>query len=97
MIEKQQEHSVSVTVLLPAFNEEKAIAGTVQKINELYPDFEVLVIDDGSSDNTLKVAMEAGANVWPHPYNIGNGAAVKNRFTYGTRRMDCHDGCRRSA
>ena len=77
MVEKQQEHLVSVTVLLPAFNEEQAIAGTIQKLKELYPDFEVLVIDDGSTDNTLKIAMEAGANVWPHPYNIGNGAAVK--------------------
>lgn len=66
-----------VTVLLPAYNEEQAIAGTIQKIRELYPDFEILVVDDGSTDNTLKVAMDAGANVWPHPYNIGNGAAVK--------------------
>lgn len=77
MVEKKQEHSVSVTVLLPAFNEEQAIAGTVRRIKELYPDFEVLVIDDGSTDNTMQVAMDAGANVWPHPYNIGNGAAVK--------------------
>jgi glycosyltransferase involved in cell wall biosynthesis len=75
--EKQQESSVSVTILLPAFNEEQAIADTICKIKELYPDFEVLVIDDGSTDNTMQVAMDAGANVWPHPYNIGNGAAVK--------------------
>ncbi len=66
-----------VTILLPAYNEEQAIAGTIQSIKALYPDFEVLVVDDGSNDNTLKVAMDAGANVWPHPYNIGNGAAVK--------------------
>ena len=76
-MEKQQEHPVSVTVLLPAFNEEQAIVSTIQKIKDLHPDFEVLVIDDGSSDNTMQVAMDAGANVWPHPYNIGNGAAVK--------------------
>ena len=66
-----------VTVLLPAFNEEQAIAGTIKKIKDLYPNFEVLVIDDGSTDNTAQVAMDAGANIWPHPYNIGNGAAVK--------------------
>jgi glycosyltransferase involved in cell wall biosynthesis len=66
-----------VTILLPAYNEEQAIVGTIQKIKELYPDFEILVVDDGSSDNTLRAAMEAGANVWPHPYNMGNGAAVK--------------------
>lgn len=68
---------VSVTVLLPAYNEELAIASTVQRIKELYPDFEVLVVDDGSTDKTIQFAMDAGANVWPHPYNIGNGAAIK--------------------
>lgn len=72
-----QEKKYEVTVLLPAFNEEKAIVTTVRKIKELYPDFEVLVVDDGSTDNTMRAAMDAGANVWPHPYNIGNGAAIK--------------------
>lgn len=68
----------TVTILLPAYNEEQAIGATIHKIKELYPDFEVLVVDDGSTDNTLQVAMDAGANVWPHPYNIGNGAAIKS-------------------
>ena len=77
MSQKQTKDSVSVTILLPAYNEEEAISGTIKTIHEMYPDFEILVIDDGSTDNTLKNAMEAGANVWPHPYNIGNGAAIK--------------------
>ncbi len=68
---------VEVTVLLPAFNEEESIGRTIVKIRELYPDFEILVVDDGSTDKTMKIALEAGANVWPHPYNIGNGAAIK--------------------
>jgi len=68
----------TVTVLLPAFNEEKSIGDTIKAIRELYPDFEILVIDDGSTDNTVKTAMEAGAHVWPHPYNMGNGAAIKS-------------------
>lgn len=68
---------ISVTVLLPAYNEELAIATTVSRIKELHPDFEILVVDDGSTDNTMQAAMDAGANVWPHPYNIGNGAAIK--------------------
>lgn len=67
-----------VTVLLPAYNEGPIIGKTIQAIKNLYPDFEILVIDDGSTDNTLQVAMDAGANVWPHPYNIGNGAAIKS-------------------
>lgn len=67
----------SITILLPAFNEEQSIGNTVSTLKQLYPDHEVLVIDDGSTDNTAEVAMSAGANVWPHPYNIGNGASIK--------------------
>jgi glycosyltransferase involved in cell wall biosynthesis len=70
--------SVVATVLIPAYNEEQSIGNTVRRLKELYPDFEVLVIDDGSTDKTMQVAMDAGANVWPHPYNIGNGAAIKS-------------------
>jgi len=73
----KNEKTYEVTILLPAYNEELAIAETIRNIRELYPDFEILVVDDGSTDNTMRVAMEAGANVWPHPYNIGNGAAIK--------------------
>lgn len=70
--------SPSVTILLPAYDEEGSIKSTINSIQELYPDFEILVVDDGSSDNTLREAMATGANVWPHPYNIGNGAAIKS-------------------
>ena len=67
----------TITILLPAYNEEQNIQDTIKNIKELYPEYEILVVDDGSSDNTLQLAMDAGANVWPHPYNIGNGAAIK--------------------
>ena len=73
----KNDNNPSVTILLPAFNEEKAIAKTVSSLSEMYPDFEILVVDDGSTDNTAKEAESAGANVWQQPYNIGNGAAVK--------------------
>ncbi len=66
-----------VTVLLPAYNEELAIGETVRMIKDLYPDLEVLVVDDGSTDRTRSEAVAAGARVESHPYNIGNGAAIK--------------------
>ena len=75
---KENTAQIPVTVLIPAYNEEQIIGATIARVKELYPDFEILVIDDGSTDNTLRVAMDAGANVWPHPYNIGNGAAIKS-------------------
>lgn len=74
----EQEKQYEVTILLPAYNEEGVIGITIQRIRALHPDFEILVIDDGSSDDTMKEAMGAGANVWPHPYNMGNGAAIKS-------------------
>ena len=67
-----------ITILVPAYNEEQSIRNTVRTIRQMYPDFEVLVVDDGSTDGTMKVSMEEGAHVWPHPYNIGNGAAIKS-------------------
>ncbi len=75
---KDNTQKVPVTVLMPAYNEEQSIGSTITRVKKLYPEFEVLVVDDGSTDNTLRVAMDAGANVWPHPYNIGNGAAIKS-------------------
>ena len=67
-----------VSVVIPAYNEAAVIGETVARILQLYPDYEVLVVDDGSTDKTATVAEQAGARVYQHPYNIGNGAAVKN-------------------
>ena len=67
----------TLTVIIPAFNEGDAIHRVIGKVRELRPEAEVLVVDDGSSDNTTQVARAAGARVIRHPYNKGNGAAVK--------------------
>jgi glycosyltransferase involved in cell wall biosynthesis len=67
----------SVTVIIPAFNEEEGIGNIVTAVKTSFPEFEILVISDGSTDNTAQVAEAAGATVIEHPYNIGNGAAVK--------------------
>lgn len=67
-----------VTVIIPVFNEVSEIGEVIAEIKALYPDFEILVINDGSNDETALAAKEAGALVYSHPYNIGNGAAVKS-------------------
>ena len=73
-----------VSVILPTYNEAATIGDLILKIKELYPDFEVVVINDGSSDNTAEVAKNAGAHVYSHPYNIGNGAAIKSGIRVAT-------------
>ncbi len=68
----------AVSVIIPAYNESQSIGPLIERIRELYPDFEVIVINDGSTDSTGEAAKDAGAIVYSHPYNIGNGAAVKS-------------------
>ncbi len=66
-----------VSVVIPAFDEEDAIGGVVADLLARRPWREVLVVDDGSADQTAARAQAAGARVVRHPYNKGNGAAVK--------------------
>ena len=67
----------SVTIVLPAFNEGESIGQVVTALRAAAPWHEVLVIDDGSTDGTGQAAADAGARVVRHPYNKGNGAAIK--------------------
>jgi glycosyltransferase involved in cell wall biosynthesis len=68
--------------LVPAHNEELTVAGVVDEIKAFDLDFEVLVIDDGSTDRTAQVAQDAGANVVQLPYNLGIGGAVQTGLQY---------------
>ena len=74
----------SVSVIIPARNEGETIGDIVSRIRSLHPDFEILVINDGSTDDTAEKAHAAGAQVYTHPYNMGNGAAVKSGIRLGT-------------
>jgi glycosyltransferase involved in cell wall biosynthesis len=74
----------SVTIVVPAFNEGDSIAQVVRELRDAAPWHEVLVIDDGSTDGTATAAHEAGARVIRHPYNKGNGAAVKTAIRAAT-------------
>ena len=75
---------MKISVVIPAFNEGAVIGKTVGRIRELYPDYEIIVVNDGSSDDTAIKAEQAGAKVVQHPYNIGNGAAVKTGIRNAT-------------
>ena len=66
-----------VSVILPAKNEAAGLRETLPRLREALPDAEVIVVDDGSSDETAMVARALGATVLSSPYSMGNGAAIK--------------------
>ena len=68
----------TLSIIIPAKNESKAIGELVAEIGRLHPDAEILVVDDGSDDDTAAIAAGAGARVVSHPVSLGNGAAIKN-------------------
>ncbi len=75
----------AVLVILPALNEAASIAKTVTRIRQQVPQADILVINDGSKDNTVEVARAAGALVLSLPCNVGIGAAVQTAFKFAVR------------
>ena len=73
-----------VSVVIPAFNEGPAIGILVSSLVASGPWHEIIVVDDGSADDTSASARAAGATVVRHPYNKGNGAAVKSGIRRAT-------------
>ncbi|MBA2545635.1 MAG: glycosyltransferase family 2 protein [Solirubrobacterales bacterium] len=68
--------------IVPALNEEAAVGGLISEIHEKAPGYDVLVVDDGSSDGTAAVARAAGAIVLSHPFNLGIGGAVQSGYRF---------------
>lgn len=71
-----------IAVLVPAFNEAGSIARVVKRIYEMNPGVDVIVINDGSADNTAELAEEAGAIVLSLTVNLGYGAALQTGYKY---------------
>lgn len=67
----------SLSIIIPAKNEEAAIGDVVRSARAEFPDAEILVVNDGSTDETAAVAAKAGATVISHPVSLGNGASIK--------------------
>src|SRR5438876_12052089 len=78
--------ATETSVIIPAFNEATAIGPLVTALAGLAAWREILVIDDGSNDETAARAAAAGARVVRHPYNKGNGAAVKTGIRQSSRQ-----------
>jgi glycosyltransferase involved in cell wall biosynthesis len=80
-------HHYDLSVVIPAFNEEGAIRDTVKDVHETLAkaevDAEVIVVDDGSTDNTRQEAEASGARVLCKPENMGYGAALKTGIAAG--------------
>jgi glycosyltransferase involved in cell wall biosynthesis len=68
--------------IVPAYNEEESVAGVIAEIRAVDPELEIVVIDDGSSDATARVADRAGSHVVRLPFNVGIGGAVQTGYQY---------------
>ncbi len=73
-------------VILPAFNEEMTIGTVIGEIRQNVPFADVLVVNDGSTDSTGRIARKQGVTVIDHPFNLGYGAALQTGFRYAVRQ-----------
>ena len=81
-VERMAKHDV--WIVIPGYNEGRVIADTLASIREWLPN--VVVVDDGSSDNTVEEAARAGAHVVRHAINLGQGAALETGIRYALRQ-----------
>lgn len=78
----EDDSPVKLSIILPAKNEAGAVVKIVSRIRFMFPAAQLIVVNDGSTDETGELARAAGADVVSHPYSKGNGAAIKT----GARR-----------
>src|SRR3954453_18205813 len=71
--------------ILPAYNEGEMVARVVREVRRNAPNFDVLVVDDGSTDGTAAEAESEDAIVLRHPYNLGIGGAMQSGYKYALR------------
>jgi glycosyltransferase involved in cell wall biosynthesis len=71
-----------ILIIIPAYNEETSIGKVVEDVKKYVPDADILVVNDGSTDNTLEKAKKNGALVITLPFNLGIGGAVQTGYKY---------------
>ncbi len=74
-----------ILVAIPAWNESGSIADVIAKVREHRPDADILVVNDGSTDDTAALAADAGATVVSLPFNVGVGGAMRTAFLFAKR------------
>ena len=67
----------ALSIILPAKNEAANLRSLLAKLAGQHPEAEIIVVNDGSTDDTAEVCRAAGVRVVLHPYSLGNGAAIK--------------------
>lgn len=76
-----------ISIIMPARNEEEGLALVLPRLKAAYPNAEIIVVDDGSTDNTNAIAIRNGAILARHPYSKGNGAAIKTGLRNATKEI----------
>jgi len=71
--------------VIPAYNEAETVRSVIHSLRSEAPQFDVLVVDDGSTDRTAELAEDASVPVLRHPFNLGIGGAVQAGFEYARR------------
>ena len=69
--------NTKLSIILPAYNEADVVGSVCRGLRQAFPDAEIMVVNDSSTDETAAEAEAAGARVISHQYNMGNGAAIK--------------------
>lgn len=77
-------------VIIPAFNEEEALAGVIAGVRASAPGLDILVVDDGSTDRTAEKARQGGAYLVSHAVNLGYGAALQTGYRFAARKGYAH-------
>ena len=74
-----------ILVLIPAFNEAEQITSVIQEVKREIPEARVVVVNDGSTDQTEQEALDSGAKVLSHPFNMGYGVALQTGYKYALK------------